>query len=162
MALVIIWCTVSFASSLPSPQVPIKSSHVKPRQEKSEKVDRRRPEPSGAVVAPKFRAASLFTGIGGFDLGFERAGFEITFQCELDQFCRSILQHHWPKIECHENIKELASSAVPFSDVWAGGFPCHIFSPERISSQTKRRNGNAVSSCEVVARRQYFDCASNN
>ena len=75
-------------------------------------------------IAPRFRAASLFSGIGGFDLGLERAGFEITFQCELNKFCRTILKHRWPEIPCHENIKELTADAIPVSDVWAGGFPC--------------------------------------
>lgn len=63
------------------------------------------------LKTPPFRAASLFTGIGGFDLGFEKAGFEITFQCELDKFCRCILQHRWPETPIHENIKDLASTS---------------------------------------------------
>ena len=45
-----------------------------------------------AAALPSFRAASLFSGIGGFDLGLERAGFDITFQCELNKFCRAILK----------------------------------------------------------------------
>ncbi len=67
----------------------------------------------------KFRAASLFTGIGGFDLGLEREGFEITFQCEIDKFCRSVLAHRWPHLDCYENIKELTPDSIPVSDVWA-------------------------------------------
>jgi hypothetical protein len=42
--------------------------------------------------ARRFKAASLFTGIGGFDIGLERAGFDIIFQCEINKFCRSILK----------------------------------------------------------------------
>ncbi len=75
------------------------------------------------VSVPSFKAASLFSGIGGFDLGFEKAGFEITFQCEINDFCRNILQEHWPNITCHENIKELRATDIPQSDVWAGGLP---------------------------------------
>jgi len=88
-----------------------------------------------AAVAPRFRAASLFSGIGGFDLGLEKAGFEITFQCEIDKFCRTILKHRWPKITCHENIKELTADAIPVSDVWAGGFPCQDVSLARMGSR---------------------------
>jgi len=92
-----------------------------------------------AVPTPRFRAASLFSGIGGFDLGLERAGFEITFQCELSKFCRSILKHRWPDIPCHENIKELTASAVPLSDIWAGGFPCQDVSVARMGQRAGLR-----------------------
>jgi DNA (cytosine-5)-methyltransferase 1 len=83
----------------------------------------------------RFRAASLFSGIGGFDLGLERAGFDITFQCEINKFCRSILRRHWPSIPLHENIKELTADAIPFSDVWAGGFPCQDVSLARMGAR---------------------------
>jgi hypothetical protein len=58
-----------------------------------------------AAGRPPFRAASLFSGIGGFDVGFERAGFEITFQCEINKFWRSILKRNWPGIQaCHRYV----------------------------------------------------------
>ncbi len=87
------------------------------------------------ATGPPLRAASLFSGIGGFDLGLERAGFEITFQCELDKFCRCILKHRWPEIPCHENIKDLTTATIPFSDVWAGGFPCQDVSLARMGAR---------------------------
>jgi DNA (cytosine-5)-methyltransferase 1 len=83
----------------------------------------------------KFKAASLFTGIGGFDIGLERAGFEITFQCEINKFCRTILKQHWPSIPTHENIKELHAADIPDSDVWAGGFPCQDVSLARMGAR---------------------------
>ena len=88
--------------------------------------------PKRAVEMPRFKAASLFSGIGGFDLGFEKAGFEITFHCEINEFCRNILKEHWPKIPCPENIKELHATDIPQSDVWAGGFPCQDVSLARM------------------------------
>ncbi len=88
-----------------------------------------------ATVMPRFRAVSLFSGIGGFDLGLERAGFDISFQCELDKFCRTVLKHWWPEIPCHENIKELTAAAIPVSDVWAGGFPCQDVSLARMGQR---------------------------
>lgn len=87
----------------------------------------------------QLRAASLFSGIGGFDLGLERAGFEITFQCEIDKFCRSILRRHWPAIPHYENIKELTPDAIPVSDVWAGGFPCQDVSLARMGQRAGLR-----------------------
>lgn len=83
----------------------------------------------------RFRAASLFTGIGGFDLGFENEGFEITFQCEIDKFCRQILREKWPHLNPHENIKELSPDSIPISDVWAGGFPCQDVSLARMGAR---------------------------
>lgn len=99
-----------------------------------------KPKKEIATDSPKtqgrrFRAASLFTGIGGFDLGLEREGFEITFQCEIDKFCRSILAHKWPHLECNENIKKLTPDSIPFSDVWAGGFPCQDVSLARMGTR---------------------------
>ena len=48
---------------------------------------------------------SLFSGIGGLDLGFDRAGFECRFQIEIDPFCREILEKHWPGVPKHHDIR---------------------------------------------------------
>jgi len=92
-----------------------------------------------AEAALRFKAASLFTGIGGFDIGLERAGFGITFQCEIDKFCKSILKRHWPHIPHYENIKELHAINIPQSDVWAGGFPCQDVSLARMGARAGLR-----------------------
>ena len=84
---------------------------------------------------PHFKAASLFSGIGGFDIGLARAGFEITSHCEINEFCRSILKRHWPNVPCHENIKKLHATDIPESDIWAGGFPCQDVSLARMGSR---------------------------
>src|SRR5258708_6589094 len=49
----------------------------------------------GTDTHPAPTLASFFSGIGGFDLGFDRAGFRVTFQCEINAYCRSILRRHW-------------------------------------------------------------------
>ena len=47
------------------------------------------------------RVSSFFAGIGGFDLGLERAGMNVVFQCELDPFCQQILKRLWLRIDRH-------------------------------------------------------------
>src|SRR5258708_32926025 len=76
--------------------------------------------------------ASFFSGIGGFDLGFQRAGFQVTVQCEIDPFCRDILERHWPNIPRLQDINEVKYADVPASDGWTGGFPCQDVSVARM------------------------------
>jgi DNA (cytosine-5)-methyltransferase 1 len=83
----------------------------------------------------RYRVASLFSGIGGFDLGFERAGFEITFQCEIDSFCHAVLERRWPKVPKARDIKELTSADIPSSDIWVAGFPCQDVSLARMGKR---------------------------
>jgi DNA (cytosine-5)-methyltransferase 1 len=82
------------------------------------------------------RVASFFAGIGGFDLGFERAGMNVVFQCEIDKFCQSILKEHWPAVPLHGDIKTLRNEEIPQADIWAGGFPCQDVS---LANQGKRK-----------------------
>ncbi len=79
--------------------------------------------------------ASFFSGIGGFDLGFERAGFHITMQCEIDPFCNDILTKHWPTVKRYKDIREVSYADVPSSDVWVGGFPCQDVSLARMGAR---------------------------
>lgn len=97
--------------------------------------------PAQAASDPgsQMNAVSLFTGIGGFDIGLERAGFQVVYQCEVEKFCRSILRRHWPNIPHHENIKELHSADIPAADVWAGGFPCQDVSLARMGQRAGLR-----------------------
>ena len=76
--------------------------------------------------------ASFFSGIGGFDLAFERAGFDITMNCEIDGYCRQILTRHWPDVPSFSDIREVNHAAIPTSDVWVGGFPCQDVSVARM------------------------------
>ena len=73
---------------------------------------------------------SLFAGIGGFDLGFEMAGgFEIVWQCEIDDWCRRVLKKHWPNVRQHDDIKTFPTEKHDWScDIICGGFPCQDLS----------------------------------
>jgi DNA (cytosine-5)-methyltransferase 1 len=66
---------------------------------------------------------SLFSGIGGLDLGLERAGMQVRWQCEIDPYCRAVLAHHWPDVPCYEDIRDIDGSAERV-DLVCGGFPC--------------------------------------
>jgi len=67
---------------------------------------------------------SLFSGIGGFDLGLERAGHEILWQVENDPYCQKVLAKHWPDIPCHGDIHDVGSHNLEKVDIICGGFPC--------------------------------------
>ena len=69
---------------------------------------------------------SLFSGIGGFDLGLERAGMRVVWQCESDEFCRRVLARHWPGVPCYGDVATLTGPSRV--DVLCGGFPCQDLS----------------------------------
>jgi DNA (cytosine-5)-methyltransferase 1 len=84
-----------------------------------------------AVNDPKTTVASFFAGIGGFDLGFERAGFKTGFQSEIDPFCTEILGQHWPEVPKNYDIRKLNVAEIPEADIWTAGFPCQDVSLAR-------------------------------
>ena len=86
-----------------------------------------------------YSVASFFSGIGGFDLGFERAGFAIRFHCEIKPFCRDILGRHWPDVPIREDIRKLDEADVPDTDVWTAGFPCQDLSLARMGPRSGLR-----------------------
>ena len=65
---------------------------------------------------------SVFSGIGGFDEGFRRAGFDIRWMCEREPFCRKVLAQHFPGVPCFDDVTTLTEA--PAVDVLVGGFPC--------------------------------------
>jgi DNA (cytosine-5)-methyltransferase 1 len=70
------------------------------------------------------RYLSLFSGIGGFDLGFDRAGMECVGQVEYDEKARSVLARHWPDVKRLNDVKEIQGDEFGTVDLIAGGFPC--------------------------------------
>lgn len=75
--------------------------------------------------------ASFFAGIGGFDLGFHRAGISTVYQCEIDKYCLEVLEHHWPKMPRDTDIKEVKIDDIPPASIWTAGFPCQDVSLAR-------------------------------
>lgn len=88
-----------------------------------------------------FRMNSFFAGIGGFDVAFERQGFQTTFLCEINDYCNEILKKHWPKVTLDTDICSLELSAIPKAEVWCGGFPCQDISVARGAAERKGLNG---------------------
>src|SRR5690554_8187299 len=80
------------------------------------------------IAMPVTTHASLFTGIGGFDLGFELAGITTIAQCEIDDHARTVLAHHFPEVTCYHDITKLDGRDLRGVDIISGGFPCQDLS----------------------------------
>lgn len=87
------------------------------------------------------RVGSLFSGIGGIELGLERAGgFETTWFVECEPFCQAVLQEHWPKAQVYGDITKIDWTTVEPIDILTGGFPCqpHSLTGKRKASEDER------------------------
>ena len=69
---------------------------------------------------------SLFSGIGGFELGLERAipNSKTIWQCEQNAFAQKVLKKHWPDVPIFDDIRELKHGTIDIVDIIVGGFPC--------------------------------------
>lgn len=109
-------------------------------------------------VSDKPTCGSLFAGVGGFDLGLERAGFEVKWQVEIDPFCTRVLEKHWPNVRRYSDVRECCGNVLrandgrcfecgrrewlPWVDVLCGGFPCQdLSSAGKRAGLTGERSG---------------------
>ena len=76
------------------------------------------------------RIGSLFSGIGGLELGLERAipGAHTVFQVEQNKYARAVLAKHWPNAQRFDDVKEVGAHNLPACDLLCGGFPCQDLS----------------------------------
>jgi DNA (cytosine-5)-methyltransferase 1 len=85
-------------------------------------------------VKQKPTIGSLFAGIGGFDIGFENAGFKTAWQVEINPVCRAILADRFPQAVQYDDVQLCGASNLGAVDVITGGFPC-----QDVSAMGKRR-----------------------
>ena len=71
---------------------------------------------------------SLFAGVGGFDIGFEAAGWKCEFQVEWDKHCQQTLQHHWPDVPKWWDVSDVKGTELPPVDLITFGSPCQDLS----------------------------------
>lgn len=83
---------------------------------------------------------SLFAGVGGLDLGLERAGFECVAQVEIDDFCQKVLTKHWANVPKFKDVRDVGKANLPTAELICGGFPCQDVSlaGERAGLEGKR------------------------
>jgi len=88
------------------------------------------------------KVLDLFSGVGGFSFGLEKAGMETVAFCEIDLFCRRVLKKHWPHVPIFKdvntlNAETLRKRGIKSVDVIAGGFPCQPYSVAGKKAGTK-------------------------
>ena len=85
---------------------------------------------------------SLFSGIGGFDLAAQQAGFENIFNCEIIEYNRKILKKNFPNAKQYEDITKFdAREYKDKIDVLSGGFPCQDVSCANTHNRQGIRGG---------------------
>lgn len=100
------------------------------------------------------RFSSLFAGVGGFDLGFERAGMTSVAQVEIDPQCRTVLARHFPEARRHDDVTTATADTIGAIDLLCGGFPCQDLSVAgRRAGLAGKRSGLFYEFMRLVAER---------
>lgn len=86
---------------------------------------------------------TICTGIAGFDLGFEAAGWLTTWQIELDDVNRAVLADRFPRARRHKDLRDWRSFALPWVACIAFGFPCQDISNMAAVKRDQSKRGLA-------------------
>ena len=101
------------------------------------------------------RHASFFSGVGGLDLGFERAGIETVSVSEIDPYASMVLSERFPGAPNLGDITEIDANDIPEADIWSGGFPCQDLSRAgRRAGFSGRRSSLAFAFLDLVEQRR--------
>ncbi len=79
------------------------------------------------------KVLDLFSGIGGFSHGLDKVGFKTVAFCEMDKYCKLVLQKHWKGVKIYNDVKKITkegfeADGIESPDIITGGFPCQPFS----------------------------------
>lgn len=96
---------------------------------------------------------SLFSGIGGIDLGLDRAGMDCAFQVEKNRQAQKVLSRHWPDVLKHEDIQDFSHETIDARpDLICGGFPCQDVSVAgRRAGLAGKRSGLFFEATRIVS-----------
>ena len=101
------------------------------------------------------RHASFFSGVGGLDLGFEKAGIETVSVSEIDPYANSVLAERFPGAPNLGSITEINADDIPEADIWSGGFPCQDLSVAgKRAGFSGKRSSLAFTFLDLVERRR--------
>jgi site-specific DNA-cytosine methylase len=109
------------------------------------------------------RVISLFAGVGGFDLGFERAGFQIVAHVEKDEKCRELLRSKWPDAISLDDVCTAGKHNLPECDVITFGFPCQDLSVAgKRAGLTGKRSGLFYEATRIIDELKPTYCIFEN
>lgn len=101
------------------------------------------------------RVGSLFSGVGGFELGFARVGVETAFVSEVDDAANAVLAHWFPAVPNFGGVEGVNPYELPAFDVLTGGFPCQDVSVAgQRAGLTGERSGLFFEFARIVEARQ--------
>lgn len=99
--------------------------------------------------------ASFFTGVGGLDLGFERAGIHTVSVSEIDPYANAVLAERFPSAINLGSITEVKAHEIPEAEIWSGGFPCQDLSRAgKRAGFDGRRSSLAFTFIDLMAKRK--------
>lgn len=96
---------------------------------------------------------SLFSGIGGLELGLEWAGLgPVKWQVEINDYARKVLEKHWPDVKRYKDVKEVGKHNLEPVELICGGFPCQDISVagKRAGIKEGTRSGLWFEMCRII------------